>query len=118
MELCAGLSESEAETIVRQFAELLIERRQGALLTEVIEAIRVTPEPGTVRVKLTTADKAPDESVNEFKDALEKMLKASVDIETSEEPDIIGGAVIRYEDTLLDASVRSRLDRLRHQLTE
>jgi len=114
--LCAGLEQKDVSTIIDQFARLLIERRQASLLPEIMEAVERIPEPGTVRVKLTTAGKAPKETASEFSVALEKKLGSKVEVETDEDPNIIGGAVIRYEDTLLDASVRNRLNILKHRL--
>ncbi|HYF05602.1 MAG TPA: ATP synthase F1 subunit delta [Patescibacteria group bacterium] len=41
-----------------------------------------------------------------------KMLNVTV----KENPDLIGGVVIKYDDVLIDASVKGQLERLRNQL--
>ena len=47
---------------------------------------------------------------------VEAMTGATVDLRTSVDPAMIGGLTVRVGDTLLDASVRGRLERLRQQL--
>lgn len=118
LELCHGLEQDAANKVIDRFAAMMIERRQASLLPAILEAVEATPEPGAVSVSLTTAEKAPDDITAAFRTDLEKKLDTKVYLDTEEDPKILGGAVIRYEDTLLDASVRNRLDLLKQRLAE
>ncbi|MCI0346921.1 MAG: F0F1 ATP synthase subunit delta [Chloroflexi bacterium] len=69
-------------------------------------------------VEATVTSAAPLDAAE--RDALEARIRAmtgsQVDLRTVVDPALIGGLTVRVGDTLLDASVRGRLERLREQL--
>lgn len=118
LKLCAGEEKEEVERVIHRFATLLIERRQGNLLPEIIEAVEQGPEPGAVNVMMTTAAEPDLQTVESFREALERKLDAPVHLRTRKDASLIGGATLRYEDVLFDGSLRRRLDSLKQQLSQ
>lgn len=63
----------------------------------------------------------PIELTEELRTTLERRLSDStgkqVKLHASVDPDIIGGLIVRYGDTLVDTSLRGRLESLRTQLS-
>ena len=116
LELCSNIDQKEADKVIDKFASLMIERRQGSLLPEIMKEMELAPEPGTLTVSLITATKASKETTDDLRMSLEKKLDTPITIETSEDPTLLGGAIIRYEDVLLDASVKNRLNILKNRL--
>ena len=49
--------------------------------------------------------------------ALQRRLKRQIRLHTETDPSLIGGAVLRAGDLVIDGSVRSRLNRIAYELT-
>ncbi|HEV3000097.1 MAG TPA: ATP synthase F1 subunit delta [Solirubrobacteraceae bacterium] len=107
-----------AEDIVRNFLELLVEkhrmpaihriRREYESLWE--EANRLLP------VEVTSAIELDPETVEQIGDAIRERTGRRVQLESSVDPDILGGIVVRVGDRILDASIANRLEGLRKQV--
>lgn len=69
-----------------------------------------------VQVSVTSAFKMSDKFCAQFKMALEKRLERKVDVEFSENKSLIGGAIVRMGDKVIDRSVKSLLEKLRNNL--
>lgn len=117
LRLCHGKEKADVERTIERFVGLLIERRQGSLLPEILEAVESTPEYGTVEVTMTTAEALDGTASENFRERLEKKLDTPVYLTNATDPSLIGGATLRYEDILFDGSLRARLDALKRQLS-
>ncbi|RPJ61368.1 MAG: ATP synthase F1 subunit delta [Dehalococcoidia bacterium] len=67
---------------------------------------------------VTTAVPINDAEKSKITSQLEKIAGKKVTVKLQVNPNIIGGMVARIEDTLIDGSVRNRLDLLRRNLVE
>lgn len=77
----------------------LLNRRRG-----IVEAVVTSAQP------LSPAETAA------LRARVEAMTGSGVDLRSEVDPALIGGLTVRVGDQLLDASLRGRLERLRHQL--
>ena len=73
-------------------------------------------ERGVLRAQVRTAVELDDERRQQIQEQLSQSTGKRVELETEVDPDLIGGAVIRVGDRLLDGSTRTRLRQLREQL--
>ena len=87
------------DRMIARFAELL-RRERGIVLAEVRTAL---PLDDGQRAEIATR--------------LRALTGEQVEMEETVDPDLIGGVAVRIGDRLYDASVRSRLERLRARLT-
>ena len=69
-----------------------------------------------LQVELTTAFELSDEEARDIVAQIEQASGRSVEAVRSVDPDLVGGIVLQAGSHRLDASVRGRLDRLRHDL--
>ncbi len=69
-----------------------------------------------VHATVTSAAPLKADEVKAIAARLEELTGSRVDLETSVDPDLLGGVVVRVGDRLIDGSVRGRLERLRNQL--
>ena len=67
---------------------------------------------------VTTAVPVDDSEKHKISGQLEKITGKNVSIKLQVNPSILGGMVARIEDTLIDGSVRNRLELLRRNLVE
>jgi F-type H+-transporting ATPase subunit delta len=71
-----------------------------------------------IEVTITSATPVEPELANTLSSALQRNLGRNVELTLAVDADLIGGAIIEAEDKVIDASVRSRLQRLAGQLID
>jgi len=69
-----------------------------------------------VKVTLVSAVAVERGVADQVKQALQKRLGRTVELELAVDPTLLGGAIIRAEDMVIDGSVRTRLQRLAETL--
>jgi F-type H+-transporting ATPase subunit delta len=74
-------------------------------------------ERGIVLARVRTAMPLDEGQRAEITARLRNLTGADIEMEETVDPDLIGGVAVRIGDRLYDASVRSRLERLRARLT-
>ena len=103
---------------VRNLVGLLVRRGRAELLPAVAAEYRrlLNRQRGIVEALVASAlPLTPDEEAA-VRARVEEMSGASVELRTVIDESLIGGLTVRVGDTLLDASVRGRLERLRDEL--
>ncbi|MFI9651673.1 F0F1 ATP synthase subunit delta [Guyparkeria halopsychrophila] len=98
---------------------LLGENDRLDILPEVaaeFEKLRAEAERRIV-ASVVSAKPLTDEQSNQIKTALGKRLDRTVELETTVDEDLIGGAVIRAGDLLIDGSMRGELEHLAVQMS-
>jgi F-type H+-transporting ATPase subunit delta len=68
-------------------------------------------------VTVTSAYELDGEQQTKLADALKKRLNREISITTQVDKSLIGGVILRAGDTVIDGSVRGRLNRLSEALT-
>jgi F-type H+-transporting ATPase subunit delta len=107
------------EELVRNFLLLLAEKNRAGEVEEIAREFErlAAEEEGILGVELTTAVELSDKEAHDVITQVEKASGRKVEATRSVDPDLIGGIVLQAGSMRLDASVRGRLDRLRHELT-
>ena len=82
-----------------------------AEIVELFEALRAQQEK-SVDAMVTTAFEVNDATVDALAAALTKSLNREVKLVATVDPSLIGGAIIRAGDTVIDSSVRGKLKKL------
>src|SRR5439155_14075715 len=77
----------------------------------------VAADEGVLDVELTTAYELSDGEDGEIVRQIEQTSGRRVEASRKVDPDLIGGIVLQVGSRRVDASVRGRLERLRHELT-
>lgn len=101
------------------FLKLLLEYGRVSVLPEIavhFDALKAALE-NTVDVTVTSAAKLSAAQEKTVVAALEKRLGRNVNLSTEIDENLIGGAVIRAGDVVIDGSLRARLESLANALT-
>jgi vacuolar-type H+-ATPase subunit E/Vma4 len=76
------------------------------------EPLGTTAERALVRVAVVLSER----EVNELRAALSQTFHQPLELEIETRPEILGGVWVRVGDTVIDGSLRGRLETLRHHL--
>ena len=98
----------------KNFITLLAENKRLGLLPEIsslYEDLKAQQEK-SVDVEITTAFAINAATADSLSGALSKRLQREIRLSTSVDPSLIGGAVIRAGDMVIDNSVRGKLKKL------
>jgi F-type H+-transporting ATPase subunit delta len=118
-ELLAGVLPEQGDDAQRRFLDTLAdEGRLNALpsMADQFERLRADHEQ-RVDVVVLSAYKLDSKQKTKLKNALKKRLNREISITTQVDKTLIGGVILRAGDTVIDGSVRGRLNRLSDALT-
>lgn len=102
----------------RNFLSQLAENKRLALLATIVELFQqfLAEEKRFADVELLSAFPIEDGEAANLVEALKKRLGVEVRVSKKVDPALIGGVLIRAGDTVIDGSVRGRLNKLVEQL--
>jgi F-type H+-transporting ATPase subunit delta len=103
---------------VLNLARLLVGANRIGELEGIIEQYQLLADEdaGRVRATATTAVPLTRSDADKLKTSLSRLLGREVRLDTRVDGAIIGGLVLRMGDRVIDASVATRLQQLRHRL--
>lgn len=102
----------------RNFVRLLSENNRLALMGDIsgiFEELRAEAE-GEIEADVTTAFELTDEQRDKMAAALSKKLDRKVRIVSTVDNSLIGGAIIKAGDLVIDGSVKGRLEKMTNSL--
>ena len=107
-----------AEPVVENFLALLIENhRMPALFRIRRELDRMWQEVNKLLpVHITSAVALDDAVTRQIGDEIGRQTGRTVELSSNVDPDVLGGIVVRVGNSILDASIRTRIERLRKQV--
>jgi F-type H+-transporting ATPase subunit delta len=105
----------QAANLVR----LLLEHGRIAVLPQLVTHYRRLADraSGVVRAEVISAIPVSEQEASRIRRTLSDKLGGEVETSIRQDPDILGGLVIRIGDRVIDGSVRTRLQQLRAALT-
>jgi F-type H+-transporting ATPase subunit delta len=118
-ELVNGIAGAKLDENGRNFITLLAQNRRLGFLPEIAalyEQMRAEVE-NAVDVEVTSATALTPEQESRYAAALQKKLGRSVRLQTKIDQSLLGGAVLKAGDLVIDGSIRGRLERLATELT-
>jgi F-type H+-transporting ATPase subunit delta len=108
----------DADELVRNFVLLVSEKGRAGEIEEIYSELDalVAAEQRRLIVELTTAYELSDDEAASIVEKIEQSSGRTVEATRTVDPTLIGGIVLQVGSHRLDASVRGRLNRLRHEL--
>ena len=123
IDLIAGVAKDSGASVgtdARNFLALLAHNRRLGFLPAIatqFEALRAEVE-NTLDVEVTTAFALEPEQRERLAAALAKRFKRQVRLAESVDTTLVGGAIVRAGDLVIDGSVQGRLARLQQQISQ
>jgi F-type H+-transporting ATPase subunit delta len=103
-----------------QFLLLVASNRRLFAVSDMIRDYRelVGRHKGEVTAEVTLANEPKEAHLAAIKDALEAVTKKDVQVDVKVDPAIIGGLVVKLGSRMVDSSLRTKLNALKHAMKE
>lgn len=111
---------SEPEPELQNFLELLCEKHRMPALFRIRNRFDElwAKENQKLEVTVTSAVELDDSIVQKVGDEISERTGQEIELTSEVDPDLIGGLRLRVGNRILDASIRSRLDKLRREVAQ
>ena len=108
----------DADELLRNFLRLLSEKGRTGQIEEFHRELErlAAAEERRLEVELTTAVELPPDEERRILQQIERASGRKVEATRKVDPSLIGGVVLQAGSLRVDASVRGKLERLRHEL--
>jgi F-type H+-transporting ATPase subunit delta len=118
--LRAVLDKAGIGGISAQFLLLVTSNRRLFAVRDMIRGYRalVARHKGEVTAEVTLAEKPNDAHLAAIKDALRAVTKKDVQIDVKVDPSIIGGLIVKLGSRMVDSSLRTKLNSIKHAMKE
>ena len=112
------LLSGRASQPVQNLVQLMLRRGRIEDLARVASEFRRLDDErqGIVHATVTSAAQLTQDEIRDLTARLERSTGGRIVLDVEVDPSLLGGLVVRVGDTLYDASVRGRLERLRERL--
>jgi F-type H+-transporting ATPase subunit delta len=106
--------------LAANFLKLVTANRRLFAVRDMIKAFRelVAQHNGEVTAEVTVAEKLKDEHVEALRAALKAVSGKDVDLDIKIDPALIGGLVVKLGSRMVDSSLRTKLNAIRHAMKE
>lgn len=119
--LSAVLAKAGIEGIAARFLKVVSSNRRLFAAPDMIRGFRtlVALHRGEASATVTVAEKPTDAHLAAIKDALKAVTKKKdVQIEVKVDPSIIGGLIVKLGSRMVDTSLRTKLNAIKHAMKE
>ena len=115
----ADLEKFEAGTSAK-FLKVLTANRRLFAVTDVIRAFRalVAKFKGEATADVTVAEALNEKNLDALKTALKSVTGKDVALNVKVDPSIIGGLVVKLGSRMVDSSLRTKLNSIKHAMKE
>ena len=118
--LVAVLEKAEISGIAAKFLKALTANRRLFAVTDVIRAYGalVAKFKGEATADVTVAEALSDKNLDALKTALKSVTGKDVALNVKIDPSIIGGLVVKLGSRMVDSSLRTKLNSIKHAMKE
>ncbi len=108
----------DVDETFENFLELLLEQHRMPAIHRIRREYETMwdRQNDVLPVEVTSAVELDEETVKSVGDRIGEQTGRKVQLTSQVDPDILGGLVLRVGNSILDASIRNRLDQLRKQV--
>jgi F-type H+-transporting ATPase subunit delta len=118
--LDAVLDKASISGIARNFLRVVAANRRLFAVDQIIRGFNahVAAHKGEVTAEVTVAEALNDARMAEVRDALKSVTGKDVRIDVTVDPSIIGGLKVKLGSRMVDASLRTKLNSIKHAMKE
>lgn len=118
--LGAVLEKAGITGIAANFLEVVASNRRLFAVRDMIRGFKglVARHKGEITAQVTVAEALNEAHLSSVKDALRSVTGKDVQVDVTVDPTIIGGLVVKLGSRMIDASLRTKLNSIKHAMKE
>jgi F-type H+-transporting ATPase subunit delta len=118
--LAAVLDEARITGLAARFLMVVTSNRRLFAVRDIVKAYRalVARHKGEVTAYVTVAEPLADAHKDEIRNTLNAVTGKDVQVDVKVDPSIIGGLVVKLGSRMVDSSLRTKLNMLKHAMKE
>jgi F-type H+-transporting ATPase subunit delta len=118
--LAAVLQRAGIGGLAERFLKLVTANRRLFAVRDMVRGFRnlVADHKGQATAEVTVAEPLKDEHVGALKSALKAVSGKDVDLNVKIDPALLGGLVVKLGSRMVDTSLRTKLNAIRHAMKE
>jgi F-type H+-transporting ATPase subunit delta len=118
--LSAVLDRAGIRGLAANFLKLVVSNRRLFAVRDMIKAFRnlVAQHKGEATAEVTVAETLKDQHVEALRAALKSVTGKDVDLDVKVDPAILGGLVVKLGSRMVDNSLRTKLNAMKHAMKE
>lgn len=112
------LEKGGADTLTRRFVGVVAENNRLFVLADMITAYlaELSRRRGEITAEVTSARPLNNDQLQQLTESLRAKLGGKVAVEADVDPSLIGGLVVRVGSRMIDASLKTKLQRLQYAM--
>jgi F-type H+-transporting ATPase subunit delta len=118
--LSAVLERAGIGGLAANFLKLVVSNRRLFAVRDMIKAFRnlVAQHKGEATAEVTVAETLKDQHIEALRAALKSVTGKDVDLDVKVDPAILGGLVVKLGSRMVDNSLRTKLNAMKHAMKE
>ena len=118
--LAAVLEKADIGGLAGRFLKLVASNRRLFAAQDMIKGFRtlVARHKGEVSAEVTLAEQPSEQQLAAVKGALNSLTKKDVQVDVKVDPSIIGGLIVKLGSRMVDSSLRTKLNSIKHAMKE
>jgi F-type H+-transporting ATPase subunit delta len=118
--LAAVLESAGIGSLAARFLQVVAANRRLFAVQDMTKAFRklVAEHKGEVSAEVTLAERPSDHHLDAIKSALNAITKKDVQVDVKVDPSIIGGLIVKLGSRMVDSSLRTKLNSIKHAMKE
>ena len=108
------------ENLLKNFLNFLITKRRFFYLEKILNSFIQTcsKKRGELKAELISAKELSSEEITKIKDELTKNFSSKIKLNYKHDQSLIGGLVVQIESTMVDTSIKNKLQQIENKMIE
>ena len=106
--------------LLKKFLGFVISKRRFFYVEKILKDFIETcsKKRGEIKAELTSAKELTEKEINSIKEELTKNFSSKIKLNYKYDPSLIGGLVVQVGSTMVDTSLKNKLQQIKHRMIE
>ena len=106
--------------LLKKFMSFLIDKRRFFYVEKILKDFTETcsRKRGEIKAELVAAKEMSENEINRIKEDLTKSFDSKIKLNFKNDPSLIGGLIIQVGSTMIDTSIRNKLQKIENKMIE